>query len=50
MKLGQKIILPLLFLLITVGGSLGYVLYRLEQQQKILSAARLKKQMHWLTS
>jgi signal transduction histidine kinase len=42
MKLGQKIILPLLFLLITVGGSLGYVLYRLEQQQKILSAATIQ--------
>lgn len=44
MKLGLKIILPILFLLLVILGSFGYLLYNLQQQEVKISADTLKIQ------
>ena len=44
MKLGLKIILPLLLLAVIISGSLSYLLYNLTQQGQTLAAANTKIQ------
>lgn len=44
MKLGLKIILPILLLLVIILGSFGYLLYNLKQQEAIISTETLRIQ------
>lgn len=42
MRLGFKIIIPILFLLIIVMSTFGYILYNLNQQEKVISSEGAK--------
>ncbi len=42
MKLGLKIILPVLSLLVIITGAFGYILYNLQQQETAISSEGVK--------